>query len=57
MRDLLSRVRRTPERLLHSLRRRKALDALAEPTQAQDRAGGVSWEYLPQSSRRGPAQP
>ncbi|HZE93835.1 MAG TPA: hypothetical protein VEZ49_03935 [Gemmatimonadales bacterium] len=28
MRDLLSRVRRTPERLLHSLRRRKALDAL-----------------------------
>ncbi len=28
MADLLSRVRRTPERLLHPLRRRKALDAL-----------------------------
>lgn len=28
MRNLLSRVRRTPERLLHPLRRRKALDAL-----------------------------
>jgi protein-tyrosine-phosphatase len=28
MRDLLSRVRRTPERLLHPLRRRKTLEAL-----------------------------
>lgn len=30
MADLLLRVRRTPERLLHPLRRRKALDALRE---------------------------
>src|SRR5258708_15102197 len=28
MRDLLSSVRRTPERLLHPLRRRKSVDAL-----------------------------